>query len=68
MPQKYANVDYSLLDRITNQLVCSRCFQYGILSPVTQVLSRHHRPRTLCRECSPPRPAAAPTPIYRLNG
>jgi len=47
------NIDFGLLNRMTDLVVCSRCFQAGRRNPVVQVISARHRPRSLCRHCSP---------------
>ena len=46
-----AAIDFGLLDRLTDQVVCSRCLKAGVRKPVTQVVSRRHVPRTLCPDC-----------------
>ena len=61
MNQARASIDFTLLERLTDEFVCTRCFQEGIVTPLTQVVSKFHRPRTLCRDCEPlekERPAA----------
>jgi len=45
-------VNYSLLDRFTELLICSRCFKRHVRQPVRQLLSTRHRPLALCNECS----------------
>lgn len=67
MHQLRAAIDFSLLERLTDEFVCTRCFQAGILTPVTQIVSKHHRPKTLCRDCMPnvPRPLAT---VLKLDG
>ena len=44
-------VDYSLLQRLSDQLLCSRCLKRGVRTPVVQVISTRHRLRSLCRSC-----------------
>ena len=51
MEHATAHVDYSLLDRRSNQLLCSRCLKAGIRRPVVQVISARHRLQSLCRPC-----------------
>ena len=46
-----ATIDFGLLERLTDQLVCSRCLKTGVRRPVMQVVSRRHQPRTLCHDC-----------------
>ena len=49
-----ANIDYRLLSRLSNLVVCSRCLRHGKATPVPQVFSRRHTPRTLCASCAKP--------------
>jgi hypothetical protein len=51
MDRSRANVDFGLLDRLSQLLLCGRCLRKGLKTPVTQVISHRHRPRTLCRDC-----------------
>jgi len=51
MPTSTATLEFGLLERLTDQLVCSRCLKSGKRRPVTQVVSNRHRPRTLCHAC-----------------
>lgn len=67
MPRVRASIDFSLLERLTDQFVCSRCFRAGDLRRVTQVVSRHHRPRTLCGECLPEVSTRPRAPVQRLS-
>jgi hypothetical protein len=46
-----AAIDLGLLSRLTDLLLCSRCLRLGRRTPVPQVVSRRHRPRTLCPAC-----------------
>lgn len=46
-----AKIDLGLLSRLTDLLLCSRCLRQGRRTPVPQVLSRRHRPRSLCSAC-----------------
>lgn len=43
------NVDYRLLNRLSNLVICSRCLRRGIVTPVPQVISERH---TLTNECT----------------
>jgi superfamily II helicase len=52
MDSAETKIHFELLNRLTNLVVCSSCFQAGRLTPVAQVVSAHHRPKTLCQECS----------------
>jgi len=57
--QEHANrkVDYSLLERFTELLICSGCFKKHEHQPVRQVVSGRHRPLALCPECAAKRQA-----------
>ena len=44
-------LSYRLLDCITELMLCSRCLRAGTLNPVPQLISIHHRPSSLCRDC-----------------
>lgn len=55
------SVDYALLARVSEHLVCSRCLRRGRRTPVRQVISKRHRPLSLCPQCrAQHRAAAAP--------
>lgn len=53
MNEPAPKIDFGLLNRLTDLVICSRCFRSGRLNPVVQVVSGQHRPRTLCRDCAP---------------
>ena len=44
-------VSYRLLDLWSDLLLCSHCLKGGVHRPVEQVISRRHRPRSLCSAC-----------------
>jgi len=44
-------VDYRLLDRLSNLVICSSCFQEGEVTPVPQVISDRHTLQNLCPDC-----------------
>ena len=44
-------VDYGLLRRWSNQILCSRCFKRGQRTPVAQIISARHRLLSLCGSC-----------------
>jgi len=50
-----ANIDYRLLSQLSNLVICSRCLKNGKATPVPQVFSHRHTPRTLCASCAKPR-------------
>lgn len=53
-PRKSGNVDYRLLGMLSKLVICSRCLRDGRVTPVPQVLSKHHTPRSLCGDCARP--------------
>ncbi len=59
---KARKVDYSLLHRFTELIICSRCFKKQIRQPVRQLLSGRHRPLAMCHEC-----ASKARPDYRAS-
>ena len=50
-------VSYSLMDRIADFLICSRCFRARKRQPISRPLSQRHAPVALCRKCSAERNA-----------
>ena len=51
----HGNVDYRLLGLMSDLVICSRCLQQGRVTPVPQILSNRHTPRTRCRGCVTPK-------------
>lgn len=49
------NVDYRLLGLISNLVICSGCLRQGRITPVPQIVSPRHTPRSLCARCQRPR-------------
>ena len=45
------NVDYRLLNRLSNLVICSRCLQRGKVTPVAQVISNRHSLTNECVDC-----------------
>ena len=45
------NVDYRLLERLSNLVICSTCFQDGVVTPVPQVISDRHTLQNVCNDC-----------------
>lgn len=45
------NVDYRLLNGLSNLVICSRCLRSGRVTPVPQVISSHRSPTNLCAAC-----------------
>jgi hypothetical protein len=60
-------VDYSLLERFTDLLICSRCFKRKVHHPVRQLLSSHHRPLPLCHECAGTDTEMKRAPVVRIR-
>lgn len=61
------NVTYRLLERVTNLLICSRCFRRNVRRPVKMVLSRQHKPMPVCAECSGESRASGPAKVLQLD-
>lgn len=51
MDQAMSRVDYRLLQRFSELLLCSRCLCRGLRIAVRQVISHRHRPQSLCATC-----------------
>ncbi|HNP64110.1 MAG TPA: hypothetical protein PKH39_09250 [Woeseiaceae bacterium] len=45
------NVDYRLLNRLSNLVICCRCLRRGKVTPVPQVISDRHRLTNECPDC-----------------
>ena len=62
-------VDYSLLERFTELLICSGCFKKHEHQPVRQLVSGRHRPLALCPECASKRQGSNPdrAPVLKLK-
>lgn len=55
IPSQHAanqNVDYRLLSMLSDLVLCSKCLRAGRSTPVPQILSERHTPRTLCSNCA----------------
>lgn len=48
-------IDYRLLGLLSDLVICSRCLRAGRITPVPQILSNRHTPRTLCGGCVTPK-------------
>jgi len=44
-------VDYRLLNRLSDLVICSRCFRVGTITPVPQVISSRHALKNVCPAC-----------------
>lgn len=61
------NVDYRLMDRISNLVICSHCLRKGKVTPVPQIISALKPPTNLCPSCRDARlPASARRPRGKL--
>ena len=49
------NVDYRLLGLMSDLVICSSCLRQGRITPVPQIVSHRHTPRSLCGGCTTPR-------------
>ncbi len=45
------NIDYRLLNRLSNLVICSQCLRSGKVTPVPQVFSKRHTPNNVCSHC-----------------
>jgi len=45
------NVDYRLLNSLSNLVICSRCLRTGKVTPVPQVITKKRTPTNLCPKC-----------------
>jgi hypothetical protein len=45
------NIDYRLLNRLSNLVICSCCLQRGKVTPVPQVISQRHSLSNECPDC-----------------
>lgn len=45
------NIDYRLLNRLSNLVICSSCLQRGVVTPVPQVISDRQSVTNECSKC-----------------
>jgi len=45
------NIDYRLLNRLSNLVICSCCLRRGKITPVPQVISDRHALANECPDC-----------------
>ena len=50
-----SNVDYRLLGLMSDLVICSSCLRKGHVTPVPQIVSPRHTPRSLCAGCQTPK-------------
>jgi len=46
-----SNIDYRLLNRLSNLVICSSCLRRGKVTPVPQVISDRHSVSNECSKC-----------------
>ena len=46
------NIDYRLMNSVSDLVLCSRCFRAGKVTPVPQLFSRRHTIKNLCSACT----------------
>jgi len=49
------NIDYRLLGLMSDLVICSSCLQQGRVTPVPQIVSHRHTPRSKCAGCATPK-------------
>jgi superfamily II helicase len=54
-PAAKNKVDYRLLGLMSNLVICSSCLREGRITPVPQIVSHRHTPRTVCGRCAKPK-------------
>lgn len=62
----HGNVDYRLLGLMSNLVICSGCLRSGKVTPVPQIVSDRHTPRSLCAACVTPQRRSLRSVLYRL--
>jgi hypothetical protein len=45
------NVDYRLLNRVSNLVICSQCLREGRVTPVPQIITKLRPPVNVCPGC-----------------
>ena len=45
------NVDYRLLNRVSNLVICSQCLREGKVTPVPQIITKLRPPTNVCPGC-----------------
>lgn len=62
----HSTIDYRLLGQRSDLVICSKCLRSGIVTPVPQIVSPRHTPRTLCNSCAKPSRSGLRRNIARL--
>jgi len=61
-----SKVDYRLLGYLSDLVICSSCLRNGRITPVPQIMSERHTPRSLCSACVKPRRRNLRGVLYHL--
>ena len=59
------NIDYRLLNGLSNLVICSQCLRSGKVTPVPQIITRQRTPTNLCPDC---RATNTPKRLKRRSG
>ena len=59
-------IDYRLLGLMSDLVICSSCLRAGKVTPVPQIVSERHTPRSLCGSCIKPRRRNLRHVLHRL--
>lgn len=59
-------VDYRLLGLMSDLVICSSCLRKGRVTPVPQIVSARHTPRSLCAACVTPQRRSLRRVLRRL--
>jgi hypothetical protein len=61
------NIDYRLLGLMSHLVICSGCLRQGKVTPVPQIVSERHTPRSLCASCVKPQRRSLRGVLRRLT-
>ncbi len=64
--KSHGKIDYRLLGLMSDLVICSSCLRAGKVTPVPQILSERHTPRSLCGACIKPRRRNLRGVLHRL--
>jgi hypothetical protein len=64
--KSHGKIDYRLLGLMSDLVICSNCLRAGKVTPVPQILSERHTPRSLCGSCIKPRRRNLRHVLHRL--
>ena len=63
-----SNVDYRLIGLMSDLVICSSCLRQGRVTPVPQIVSHRHTPRSLCAGCTKPKRRSLRRVLTHLAG